>query len=57
MSRLVDVFFGYDNVIARTGLIDLNWKFIPVLFGVKKYPKTTGRCHCSFGGFPLLWDV
>ena len=50
----LDVIFGYDNVIAHAELTDLNWKFTLVLFGVKKYPKTTGLCHCSFGGFPPL---
>ena len=50
----LDLFFGYDTAVTRAGLNDLNWKFTLVLFGVKKYPKTTGRCHCSFGGFPPL---
>ena len=44
-------FFSYNTVVNRAGFNDLNWKFTLVLFAVKKYPKTTGRCHCSFGRF------
>jgi len=65
VSRFFGFIFCYYTSIASAGLIDLNWEVTLILFGVKKYPKTTGLsralsrglCHCSFGGFPPLWDV